>query len=91
MPIPANAPNVNHVEQLLNRFLTPPKGRSPEEVKEKILHWIDAHNDPAKYTKDPSPYGVAAVRKKARQNVRRLVMRHPSIAAQIQPMREVKQ
>lgn len=78
---------MNHeVEQFFSKFLSSPKGNSPQDIEARVRHWIDAANHPEQYTQDKSPYAVAARRKSARQNLRKLLVRHPHIAGQI--MRE---
>jgi hypothetical protein len=73
-----------NVEELINNFLTPPKGKSPEDIKARILHWVDIANHPENHVTDSTnQFAVAAKRRTARQNARSLIRKHPTIAAQI--------
>lgn len=73
------------IDNLINSFLTPPKGKSPGAIKDRIQHWIDIANFPEKHVDDPTNrYAVAAIRRSARQNARKLIRRHPELALEIQ-------
>jgi hypothetical protein len=61
------------VQQLIDRFLIPAPGRSPEKIKASILRWVAVANAERS----------GRLRRLARQNVRRLAQRHPGIAAEI--------
>ena len=67
----------------LQTFLAPPEGKSPQDIKARLLHWIEVANSPEQFTGDPSAHTLAAKRRSARQNVKRLAERHPEIAAQL--------
>jgi hypothetical protein len=71
------------VDRFLARHLNPAPGRTTHSSKERILHWLEVANTPAAYALDPSAKSIANMRRKARQNVRRLVERHPDAAALI--------
>lgn len=71
------------VQDFLNTFLKPPKGDSPKDIAQRIRHWIDVANNPEQYVQDQHPLVVATRRKSARQNLRKLIERHPHIAEQI--------
>jgi len=74
--------------ELITSFLIPPNGKSPQAVKARILHWVDVANHPEKYVPDPNnPYAIAAKRRTARQNARKLIQRHPELAAQLKAER----
>lgn len=68
------------IRELL-KFLTPPKGSGPEVLIEKIKHYIAVCNHPEQFSADRSPYAVAAKRRGARQNIRRLLKSHPELAS----------
>lgn len=71
------------IDTFLNNFLTPPPGSSPKDIKDRLLHWIEIANHPEVGTADPTPHTIAQRRRKARQNVRRLALRHPAVADQL--------
>jgi hypothetical protein len=73
------------MKALIDRFIgRPPEGNSPEDIKARLLHWRDVAINPAKFTKgDTHPQALKAAQRNSRQNLRRLVQRHPDIAAQI--------
>jgi len=76
-----------NIETFLTEFLDKtPKGNS---IADRIRHWIAVYENPQSFTTDASPYAVAAKRKAARQNLKRLAARHQAVAEQI--MREVSQ
>ena len=83
--------NDSTVEDFLRAFIAPPNGSTPRDTRAKLEYWIEAATHPEQHTKDndTSRYAVAAVRRKARQNARRLAERHPDIAQQL--MRERQQ
>lgn len=72
----------------LQAFLKPPTGTSPEDIAAKLRHYIDVANNPSQYSDDHSTFALRAKRRNARQSLRRLVQKHPQIAAQL--MREYK-
>ena len=73
------------IQHLLNTFLKPPSGKSPAAIRERLLYWIEQANHPEKYTKDEdtSKLAIADVRRKARQNVRRIIAEHPVVASSL--------
>jgi hypothetical protein len=77
------------VDTFLRTFLSPPKGTSPQDIAAKIRHYIDVANNPAQYSDDHTTFALRAKRRSARQCLRRLVQKHPQIAAQL--MREPKE
>lgn len=77
------------VDTFLRTFLSVPKGKSPEDIAAKIRHYVDVANNPSQYSDDPSTFALRAKRRSARQSLRRLVQKHPQIAAQL--MRESKE
>ena len=76
------------IDRFFQTFVRPPTGKSPEDILAKLRHYIDVANDPSTYATDKSAFAVRAKRRNARQAIRRLVQRHPEIAAQM--MRETK-
>lgn len=73
----------NTTDNLLNIFLTPPSGKSPEAIRERLMYWIERANHPERYTYgDTSPLALINVRRKARQNLKRTVEQYPKAAAQ---------
>jgi len=77
-------PSPTHdVDVFLIRHVRPAPGRTAEDAKDRILHWIEVANNPAAAIPTADSKIIADVRRKARQNVRRLVKKHPDIAAQI--------
>ncbi len=72
-----------NVQELINKFLTPSKGHSPEAITERLMHWVERANHPEKYSQDISPFAIADLRRKARQNARRIILRHPDVAAKL--------
>ena len=71
------------VQDLINKFLPNPKGSSPESIQARLLFWIERANHPEKFSDDISKFAIADVRRKARQNARRLITRHPDLAAKL--------
>jgi hypothetical protein len=72
------------VDLFLSRHLVPPPGRTASDVKQRILHWITIANNPTSaVAPDSSKKTRADVRRKARQNIVRLMKRHPEAAAAI--------
>jgi len=71
------------VDSFLKAFLAPPPGDSPQDIKARLLHWIAVANEPHKFLTENNPHSVAAKRRSARQNLRRLAQRHPEIADQL--------
>jgi hypothetical protein len=71
------------VQDLIDKFLTPPKGNSPEAIRAKLLYWVERANHPEKHSQDNSKFAIADVRRKARQNARRIITRYPEVAFQL--------
>ncbi|MBW4039208.1 MAG: hypothetical protein HIU91_10100 [Acidobacteria bacterium] len=72
------------VQQIIDTFLAPAPRRSPETIKENIIHWMKIANSPSQHAApSASAEAVAYLRLKARQNVRRLAAKHPEVAAEI--------
>ena len=80
--------NTTETQALLSHFITPPKGTSPAAIKDRILHWLDVSTNPQNHIMDSSAYAVAARRKTARQNLRKLILKYPSLAAELKRERE---
>ena len=82
-----NPSHATDVDVFLSRHVSPAPGRATHDAKERILHWIAVANNPAIIAANTNPETIAEVRRKARQNIRRLVKRHPQAAAQIEVTR----
>lgn len=79
------------VDTFVQTFVGPPKGNSPEQIAERIRHWVDVCNHPERYCQDASPYAISAKRRTARQNLRRMTRKHPHVAEQIMLESEANQ
>jgi len=72
------------VQQLISKYLAPPPGKSFAKQKERIVHWLQVANNPSLYAPpNASAANVADLRRKARQNVRRLAEKYPEVAADV--------
>lgn len=72
------------VHQLISRYLVPAPGRSPDRIKQCILDWMRKANSPALFAPpNASAEAIAELRRKARNNVRRLAAKHPTVLAEI--------
>jgi hypothetical protein len=71
------------VARFISKHLNPPPGRTPQDVKSRLLHWISVANNPSVLTSETNAKVLANMRRKARQNIRRLVLQHPDVASQI--------
>lgn len=72
------------VQEFMNKFLTRRQRKAAEAVRERLLFWIQRANSPEHYAGDDAPrFLIAELRRKARQNVRRIISQHPEIAEQI--------
>lgn len=72
------------VGAFLARYITPPSGRSPQTTKSRIMRWIQIANNPEQVASpNTTEKDIAKLRRKARQNVRRLAEAHPDVAAEI--------
>ncbi len=71
------------VTEFLARHVKPSPGKTAEGVKDRIERWLQIANDPSTVTTDTTPKAIANIRRKARQNISRLVQRHPHVAAVI--------
>lgn len=69
------------VDTFLETFLEPPPGKSPQQIKARLLHWIELANHPERFSVDKSAIALAKKRRSARQSLKRLAERHPEIAA----------
>jgi len=67
------------VEQFLTQFLTPPKGTSHTTLAEKVKHWISVCNHPEQVYPKADVFELRYRRRNARQNVRRLLSKHPEL------------
>jgi hypothetical protein len=81
---PENVAMKETLKDLIDRFIgRPPEGNSPEDIKARLLKWRDVYSTPEKFTTDTHPQALKAARRNARQNIRRLALRHPELAAQL--------
>jgi hypothetical protein len=73
------------VEHLLSEFLNKPPARSPQSIRERMLHWQEVANNPELYLKPgkSGPAAITARRKLAMQSLRKLIGRNPAIATQL--------
>lgn len=74
---------INPLADFLSRVLRRTPSNSPEAIKERLKFWIERANDPQIYSTEKTRLAIADVRRKARQNVRRLATRHSEVAAQL--------
>lgn len=80
------------IKEFTEKFLQIPKGDSPEQIEARIRHWVDVVNHPEAFVaEDTSPYAISAKRRSARQNLRRLLQKHPDVAEAIMQGSEVVQ
>ena len=83
---------IDPIKEFTDKFLNLPKGDSPEQIEARIRHWVDVANHPEAFTNgDTSPYSISAKRRSARQNLRRLLQRHPEVAKTIMQESEAVQ
>jgi hypothetical protein len=73
----------DQLRAMMQRYLAPPNGDTPQDTKAKMLYWRNVVLNPDKYAADAHPLSVKKAESNARQNFRRLVQRHPDLAAQI--------
>lgn len=71
------------VARFISQHLNPPPGRTPQDVKVRLQHWVSVANNPSLLASETNAKVLANVRRKARQNIRRLVLQHPEVASQI--------
>jgi hypothetical protein len=73
------------VEALLRGFLNKPPSRSPQSIRERMLHWREVANNPELHLRPgkSGPSAIAARRKLAIQSLRKLIDRNAAIAAQL--------
>lgn len=69
------------IQTFIEKFLIPTPGKSPQAIKDRILHWVEVANHPEKFTSTQDIHAIAAKRKNARQCVKDLAARHPDIIA----------
>lgn len=70
------------LKDFISKFLNPTKGNSPKQIEARIRHWIEVANHPEMFVNgDTSPHSISAKRRSALQNLRRLLKRHPDLAA----------
>jgi len=65
----------------LSLHIIPPPGRTSFDAKQRIVTWVKIANNPSLKAPNADAKTLANVRRKAVQNVRRLVARHPEAAA----------
>jgi hypothetical protein len=72
------------VDAFLKAYLKPPKGNSPQKIRERFLHWVEVTNHPENFTSgDDNPAVLSKKRRSARQCLKRLALRHPDIVEQL--------
>lgn len=76
-------PQQREVDLFLQKHLNPTPGRPAQDVKDRILHWIALAKNPTLVISEANAKSEANARRKARQNIRRLLLRHPEVAAQL--------
>jgi hypothetical protein len=70
------------VDRFISKYLNPPPGKTPRDIKTRLQHWISVANNPSQLISGSDACELANVRRKARQNVRRLLQQHPELAEQ---------
>ena len=71
------------IEQFLEKYLTAPKGTSHHNFVEKIAHWISVCNHPEQFYPKADPFELRVRRRNARQNIRRLLNKHPELISSV--------
>jgi hypothetical protein len=77
------------VDRFIAKHVHPTPGKSIQNVHSRLQHWIEVANNPPQFTSSLDAKDLSKVRSHARQNIRRLVLRHPNIAAQLNFQPEV--
>jgi hypothetical protein len=67
---------------LMKKFLAI-AGESPEDIKEELLLLREKVRTPESFTDDTHPDALNKFRRNARQSIRRIMERHPDIAARV--------
>jgi hypothetical protein len=76
----------NPASAFVVKFFKSPKGNSSEQIKAKLRHWIEVGNSVEQMSPGYNRFEIAALRRNARENARKLATRHPQIAEEL--MRE---
>lgn len=72
------------VQQLINTYLVPTSGQSHSSIKKRIVRWMQIANKPSQFASPGATNkDIAELRRKARQNVRRLAGAHPEVVTAI--------
>ena len=53
------------IQTFIEKFLIPTPGKSPQAIKDRILHWVEVANHPEKFTSTQDIHAIAAKRKNA--------------------------
>jgi hypothetical protein len=70
----------NELRSFFDAFLKPPANYPGQSPKALIEHWVTVYNHPERFSEDNNPRTLAKKRRNARQNLRRLLRKHPRIA-----------
>jgi hypothetical protein len=74
---------MNSLDSFFQTFLRPLNGTSPQDLLSKAHHLVSVVNDPAQFSTDTNPFAIRAVRRNARQSLRRLILKHPELIPQM--------
>ena len=77
------------VEELIATYLNSPKDDSAG-IAANIVKWFAIANDPAKFYPDAGLYELRSRRRCARQNTRRLLVKHPELAPMVAKLMEAQ-
>lgn len=81
---PQEGSPVAAVQRLINTFIVPTSKHSKQSVKERVVLWMQIANNPSQFASpEATRKGIAELRRKARQNVKRLAAVHPEVVAEI--------
>jgi hypothetical protein len=70
---------MNNVSTFLDTFLSQPKGTSPQVLLQKARFWMSAIESPGHLYPTATEYELRCRVRQARQNLRRLLARHPEL------------
>lgn len=74
------------VNEFVQKYIAKPKGSS--SPVENVIHWISVANDPAQFHPQADAFELRYRRRLARQNVRRLLAKHPALVATVAKLME---
>jgi len=74
--------------EFVRTFFQAPNGSSPDDIRERILYWIERAAHPEQFVPQDTPANslsevTAHIRRRARQNALRLAGRHPEVRDQL--------